>query len=95
MAADPLSNHHYRSLRQHPYNGQGIGRSSVGAKSITSAIILSAFAENHGRKPMDECDGRILRSSKSAGACFGRFRRRKEGYHGCKLVEASLILLAY
>ncbi len=25
--------------------------------------VLSAFAENHGLEPMDECDRRILRSS--------------------------------
>jgi len=76
MTADPLSNHHYRPLRRHPYNGQGIGRSSIGAKSITSAIILS-FAEDHGRKPMDACDGRTLRPS-SAIADYGRRRPKLE-----------------
>ena len=50
---------------------------------------LSTFAEDHGRKPMDECDGRNFRSSKSEGGCFGGFLRRKKGYHGCKPVEAS------
>jgi len=50
---------------------------------------LSAFAEDYGRRPMDECDGWTVRSSKSEGGCFGGFRRRKEGYHGCKPVEAS------
>jgi len=69
--------------------------------------LLSAFAEDHGRKPMDECDGRTLRPLSAIadygrrrpkrllrrsrqGRCFGGFRRRKEGYHGCKPVEASL-----
>jgi len=54
-------------------------------------LSLSAFAEDHGREPRDECDGRTLRSSKSEGGCFGGFRRRKEGYHGCKPVEASFL----
>ena len=51
--------------------------------------FLSAFAEDHGRKPMVESDGGTLRSSKSEGGCFGGYRRRKDGYHGCKPVEAS------
>ena len=54
---------------------------------------LSAFAEDHSRKPIDECDGRILRSSRSEGGCFGGFRRGNEGYHGRKLVEASLLFV--
>jgi hypothetical protein len=53
--------------------------------------VLSAFAEDHGRKPMDECDSQTLRSSKSEGGCFGGFRRRKEGYYECKPVKASLV----
>ncbi len=40
MTADPLSNYYYGYLRRHPYNGQGIGHSWIGAMSITSAIIL-------------------------------------------------------
>jgi len=59
--------------------------------------ILSAFAEDHGRMPMDECDDRILRPSSAIadygqrrqGGCFGGIRRRKEEYHGGKPVEAS------
>ncbi|QQG46194.1 MAG: glycosyltransferase family 39 protein [Candidatus Niyogibacteria bacterium] len=50
---------------------------------------LSAFAEDHGCKAVDECEGRTLRSSESEGGCFGGFRRRNEGYHGRKPVEAS------
>ncbi len=50
---------------------------------------LSAFAEDHGCEPMDGCDRRTLRSLKSEGGCFGGFRRRDEGYHGRKPVEAS------
>ena len=56
-------------------------------------LVLSAFAEDHGRKAVDECEGRTLRSSKSEGGCFGGFRRRNEGYHGRKPVEASFFLL--
>jgi len=73
---------------------------------------LSAFAEDHGRKPVDECAWRTLRSSArpveysprsireppsenllhgaSGGGCFGGFRRRRnQGYHRCKPMEAS------
>ena len=52
--------------------------------------FLSAFAEDHGCKPMDECARGTLRSSESEGGCFGGLRRRNEGYHGRKPVEASL-----
>ena len=62
---------------------------------------LSAFAEDHERptppsslglgrldKPVDDCYGRTY-PSLGEGRCFGGFRRRNEGYHGCKPVEAS------
>ncbi len=52
--------------------------------------VLSAFAEDHGRKSMDECARGTLRSSESEGWCFGGLRRRNERYHGGKPVEASL-----
>jgi len=77
MTADPLSNHHYGALRRHPHYGQGIGHSWIGAMSITSAIISFAFTEDHGRKPMDKCDGRTLRPS-SAKADYGRRRPKLE-----------------
>ncbi len=38
-------------------------------------LSLSAFAEDHGREPMDECNGRTLRPS-SAIADYG-WRRPK------------------
>jgi len=38
---------------------------------------------------MDECARGTLRSSESEGRCFGGLRRRNEGYHGRKPVEAS------
>ena len=60
-------------------------------------------------KPMDECAGWTRRSSQSArpsqpkrllrrsrqGGCFGGFRRRNEGYPGCKPGEASCATLRY
>ncbi len=49
---------------------------------------LSAFAEDHGRKSMDECARGTLRSSESEGGCFGGLRRRNEGNHRPKPVEA-------
>ena len=52
-------------------------------------VDLSAFAEDYGRKSMDECARGTLRSSESEGGCFGGLRRRNEGYHGRKPVEAS------
>ncbi len=51
-------------------------------------IALSAFAEDYGRKPVGECDGRTCRSL-GEGRCFGGFRRRNEGYRKYKRVEAS------
>ena len=50
--------------------------------------FLSAFAEDHGCKPVDECVRWTRRSLQSEGGCFGGFRRRNERYHGCKPVEA-------
>ena len=54
-----------------------------------------AFAEDHGRKSMDECDGRNLRSSKE-GASADSAEKRKDttgvnpwGLHGEAAVEAS------
>ena len=58
-------------------------------RKLKLLAFLSAFAEDHGRKPVDECDGRTYRSL-GEGRCFGGFRRRNEGYHECKPVEASI-----
>ena len=52
-------------------------------------LFLSAFAEDQGRKAVDEWDRRTLRSSKSEGGCFGGFRRINEGHHGRMSVDAS------
>ncbi len=51
--------------------------------------FLSAFAENHGRKPMDEMTRWTRRSSESEGGCFGGFRRRNEGNPWRQPAEAS------
>jgi len=53
---------------------------------------LSAFAEDHGCKPGEGYAWWTLRSSKSEGGCFGGFRRRDEGDHGHKAVEASVVV---
>ncbi|MCH7912538.1 MAG: hypothetical protein IH856_05815 [Deltaproteobacteria bacterium] len=41
---------------------------------------------------MDKIARETLRSSESEGGCFGGLRRRNEGYHGFKPVEASFEL---
>jgi len=56
-------------------------------KYVWLAFFLIAFAEDHGRKSMDECARGTLRSSKRKGGCFGGLRRRNEGYHGRKPVR--------
>ncbi len=52
-------------------------------------LLLSAFAEDQGRKAVDEWDRRTLRSSKSERGCCCGFRRRNEGYDELTPVEAS------
>ncbi len=68
----------------------GLTSSDSGVIVFVNLAMLSAFAEDHGRKSMDECGRGTLRSSESEGGCFGGLRRRNEGYHGRKPVEASL-----